>query len=473
MARRDALLRPHQSLLSRSAALRKALADEAENWRWWRAAAANAEDLRLSGGQAMQLRPNCQHATVRGRHGARTNPGWPVVFGLLVACGLLSSGPARALAAEPGMPGARAAQQLFARYCSQCHGLDGRGGPGRTTMPVIPDFTNRSWQQSRSNAQLTTSILEGKDRLMPANRGMVSDELARDLVAYVRTFAPAPQPAPVKVASVPPPTPAGVAGPPAVPTRTAAVPAYTPTGDFDTDFDNLAKELEYYQRQMRELASASVTAPPAAGPPDKPPAVTAPPASATPGNPAESGQEKPRVAAAPISDRPFTPDDVARGQELFLGHRPLANGGPACIACHAVNHSEARDGGLLGPELTKAYERAGGRPALSAQLWAPATRAMQSAYLQHSLEPNEVLSLVAYLEDADKRAAVDTSPLPLKFLLMSLAGIVLALAAVSTVRGSLSLRQDQATPNGSAGTALPAAPPDLAPSPLHRVGAGL
>ena len=50
MARRDALLRPHQSLLSRSAALRKALADEAENWGWWRAAAANAEDLRLSGG---------------------------------------------------------------------------------------------------------------------------------------------------------------------------------------------------------------------------------------------------------------------------------------------------------------------------------------------------------------------------------------------------------------------------------------
>jgi hypothetical protein len=98
---------------------------------------------------------------------------------------------------------------------------------------------------------------------------------------------------------------------------------------------------------------------------------------------------------------------------------------------------------------------------------------MQSAYLQHSLEPDEVLSLVAYLEDADKWAAVDTSPLLLTFLLMSLAGTMLALAAASAAWGSRSRRRDQATPNGSAGTALPAAPPNLAPSPLHRVGAGL
>jgi hypothetical protein len=332
-------------------------------------------------------------------------------------------------------------------------------------MPVIPDFTNRSWQQSRNNAQLTVSILEGKDRLMPANRGMVSDELARDLVAHVRKFAQEPQPALAKASAAAKPTSAPTAKSPAA--------SYTPTGDFEVDFNNLAKQLDDLQRQARELGSASVTVPPATAPPDKLPPVTAPPASATPGNPAESGQEKPRVAAAPISDRPFTPDDVARGQELFLGHRPLAKGGPACIACHAVNRSEARDGGRLGPELTKAYERAGGRPALSAQLWAPATRGMQSAYLQHSLEPDEVLSLVAYLEDADKRAAVDTSPLPLKFLLMSLAGTVLALAAVSTARGSRSRRRDQATSNGRAVPALPDAPPDLAPSPLHRVGAGL
>jgi hypothetical protein len=49
MARRDASLRLHLSLLTRCAALRKALADKAENCRWWRAAAANAKDLRLSG----------------------------------------------------------------------------------------------------------------------------------------------------------------------------------------------------------------------------------------------------------------------------------------------------------------------------------------------------------------------------------------------------------------------------------------
>jgi mono/diheme cytochrome c family protein len=181
-----------------------------------------------------------------------TNPGGPALLGLLVACGLLCSAPARALAAEAGPARSHLAQQLFARYCAECHGTDGRGEPGRAKVStLIPDFTNRSWQQTRSNVQLTISILEGKDRLMPANRGMISDQMARDLAAYVRTFAPSPQVARTEVAPPkPPPSPAAAAVTPTVPTP-APSSSYAATGNFEVDFGNLGKELGDRQRQLR------------------------------------------------------------------------------------------------------------------------------------------------------------------------------------------------------------------------------
>jgi mono/diheme cytochrome c family protein len=356
-------------------------------------------------------------------------------------------------------------------------------------MPNIPDFTNRTWQQSRSNVQLTISILEGKDRQMPANRGMVSDELARELVIVVRAFAPKPQPAPTPVTPPPtqptPTTPdvtATPGKPPARPTEIVLAPAYTPTGDFETDFDNLTKQFDHYQGQVRLLASAppKATTPPPSVPPPSIPPTTEPPASVPPVTtapdnpppataptpaPAEPGPEKPRFATVPISERPLTADDVARGQELFLGRRPRANGGPACVTCHAVNRGEAREGGRLGPDLTKVYERLGGRTALSAQLWAPATRTMRPAYRDHGLEPDEVLALVAYLEDADKQAAApDASPLPLKLLLLGLGGAAVGLMMVSALWAGRSRRPQQVTRNGRA---------SLTPSPADCAGAGL
>jgi len=142
----------------------------------------------------MQLMANCHGATMGTRCGARTRPVGPVLLGLVAISALLSSGPSQALAADAASSRTSAAADLFARFCSQCHGLNGRGEAGRVNAPAIPDFTSRAWQQSRSNVQLTVSILEGKNQQMPANRGLVSDELARELVAHVRKFAPTPSP---------------------------------------------------------------------------------------------------------------------------------------------------------------------------------------------------------------------------------------------------------------------------------------
>jgi mono/diheme cytochrome c family protein len=337
--------------------------------------------------------------------------------------------------------------------------VDGTGTPGRATLPPIPDFTNPTWQKSRSNVQLMISILEGKDRLMPANRGLVNDELARELVKYIRTFAASAAPSPAVAASPPPATPASP-GKPGASSATAALPDFVLTGDFETDVDGLTRQLDDIHRRMKELelvaakpnaSPASPPPPPAAAVPaagtslaDRPP-VTAPEVTASSGNPSESGPAKSRIAAVPVSDRPFTADDVARGRELFLGRRSLVNGGPACVACHAVNLSEAREGSRLGPQLTKSYERLGGRAALSAHLWSPPTPTMRSAYLGRGLESDEVLALTAYLEDADRQAAEDPSPLPTKFLLLGLGGAVLGLGTLSFLWGHRSRRREPST----------------------------
>jgi len=84
----------------------------------------------------------------------------------------------------------RVATGLFRQYCLICHGADGKGREMRASMPTLPDFTIRSWQEGLGSPQLTVSILDGKGTLMPAFRGRVNEDQARDLAAYVRAFGP-------------------------------------------------------------------------------------------------------------------------------------------------------------------------------------------------------------------------------------------------------------------------------------------
>jgi quinol-cytochrome oxidoreductase complex cytochrome b subunit len=84
----------------------------------------------------------------------------------------------------------RVATSLYRDYCITCHGPGGKGAPMRISMPRIPDFSDRPWQESHSDAQFMVSILNGKGSLMPAFHGRVSDAQARDLVAYLRALGP-------------------------------------------------------------------------------------------------------------------------------------------------------------------------------------------------------------------------------------------------------------------------------------------
>ncbi len=147
----------------------------------------------------------------------------------------------------------------------------------------------------------------------------------------------------------------------------------------------------------------------------------------------QSAMERSEFAGSKISDRPFTEDDVRMGREIFIGRNRLAAGGPACASCHTVNGLGGLSGGRLGPDLTKVYERIGSRPALAAWLQGPATTTMRPVFAGHPLSDDEILSLVAFFENA-ARAADDDSTVPLlNFFLMGLLGTALALAILDGI----------------------------------------
>lgn len=131
-----------------------------------------------------------------------------------------------------------------------------------------------------------------------------------------------------------------------------------------------------------------------------------------------------------ITDRPFVAADVELGTQLFLGARPFVNGGPACASCHTLATLGGLGGGRLGPDLTRVYQRLGDRKAVGAWLAAPVTATMQGVFRQHALEPEEILGLLAVVEDAARRGAPSPPAPGPGFFLLGFAGMVVSLAAL-------------------------------------------
>ncbi len=142
---------------------------------------------------------------------------------------------------------------------------------------------------------------------------------------------------------------------------------------------------------------------------------------------AESKLEESQFKGLQITDRPFTPREIEIGREIFLGSRKLANGGPACFSCHTMKGLGGLGGGRLGPDLTRVYERLKGRQGLGAWLMAPATQTMRPLFGKHPLQPDEILPLIAFLEDAAHKGGEDTSVAILNFFFLGLGGAILAL----------------------------------------------
>jgi mono/diheme cytochrome c family protein len=86
---------------------------------------------------------------------------------------------------------------LYRKHCQRCHGADGKGVDAEQDKARAPDFTCRAWQQQHSDAQLITSVLEGKGD-MPAFAKTLSKEEADLLVEFIRTFTPQRKRVPLK-----------------------------------------------------------------------------------------------------------------------------------------------------------------------------------------------------------------------------------------------------------------------------------
>jgi mono/diheme cytochrome c family protein len=132
--------------------------------------------------------------------------------------------PASRSTSESKVPPSEAIRGLFQRTCTACHGADGRGTALRVQFPRIPDFASTKWQEGRSDAQLTASILEGKGKAMPAFGGKLGEVQVRELVTHLRSFAPA--------------APRSISG----------------TSDFYRRYLELRKEMDDLERQYRALS---------------------------------------------------------------------------------------------------------------------------------------------------------------------------------------------------------------------------
>lgn len=144
---------------------------------------------------------------------------------------------------------------------------------------------------------------------------------------------------------------------------------------------------------------------------------------------AESQLAQSQFGGVSITDRPFTPLEVTRGRELFFGLRSLGGGGASCAACHTVGSMGGLGGGRLGPDLTRVYERLGDRKAVGTWLMAPATPTMQAVFREKGLTQDEILALLAYLEEARVAQPSDQTQI-MTFFLLGLGGMVLGLVAL-------------------------------------------
>ncbi len=147
----------------------------------------------------------------------------------------------------------------------------------------------------------------------------------------------------------------------------------------------------------------------------------------------ESAVDQSQFMGLRISDQPLTPQDVARGRDLFTGRATLKNGGPACVSCHGLHGLPGLGGGRLGPDLTRVYERIDGREALAAWLASPPTQTMKPLFAQRSLQPDEILPLLGFIEAAAKQGGEAGFTGRVNFLIGGLAGVVLVLLGFESV----------------------------------------
>lgn len=130
-----------------------------------------------------------------------------------------------------------------------------------------------------------------------------------------------------------------------------------------------------------------------------------------------------------------TPEEIQLGQKLFEGRARFANGGPACNACHNVNHDGVSGGGVLAADLTASFSRAGAQ-GLAAMLENAPFPVMQLAYEGKALSREEIHALIGFLQSADKDAAAQQPGNPgWKMFLGGVGGVIVLAGFFALIGG--------------------------------------
>jgi cytochrome c oxidase cbb3-type subunit 3 len=85
------------------------------------------------------------------------------------------------LAADPSA--IEVGERLYLTYCSQCHGSDGGGARG------FPSLRDGDWQWGNSPEAIKTSILYGRQGIMPGLGAALGEEGVAEVTAYVMSMS--------------------------------------------------------------------------------------------------------------------------------------------------------------------------------------------------------------------------------------------------------------------------------------------
>jgi cytochrome c2 len=139
------------------------------------------------------------------------------------------------------------------------------------------------------------------------------------------------------------------------------------------------------------------------------------------------GAAQSQIAGPTIRERSFTEADVMLGRRFFLGQQRFANSGPPCVSCHTLTTVGDLGGGRLGPDLTSEIGRLGGRRSATAWLSSPPTTTMQAVFSKHPLETQEILPLVAAIDDASRQGQRKSNAATVMFSGFGVGGMLIGL----------------------------------------------
>ena len=133
-----------------------------------------------------------------------------------------------------------------------------------------------------------------------------------------------------------------------------------------------------------------------------------------------------------VSAQISSPDNIQRGQDLFMGYTHFQHDGPPCMGCHNVGSNGLLGGGAMGPDLTnvstqRSQEEIASVLSNSGPLISPV---MQPILAEHPLTEGEQADLIAFLNESVGQRESNREIIVIGISLAGFAGAVILLGFV-------------------------------------------